>query len=119
MSTPGRIADIRRVFLAKLDKIPQDIPEEIRVKLAKEQLDEAVPGWRDEVKAAGHGMNPTGGDDLEEATKDVGYMGDDVSSPIEIKEESCEACGGDGCKGCEEKGQDQVMDKLKEFFHGK
>ena len=52
---------IRRLYLAKLDKMPSDLPHEERCELARKELDKVLgPIWRDEVEAAGEQLDPTG-----------------------------------------------------------
>ena len=88
MSDPRRISAIRRLYLAKLEHAPNNIPYEERCEFAKSKLDESLgPIWREEVKNIG--LDPTGGEDMEmkldtfydrlsSETRKEGYHGDDV-----------------------------------------
>ncbi len=93
MSVPQRIAAIRRLFLAKLEKMPADMPHEERVEASRRELDKVLgPSWREEVEAAGAHMDPTGDmqerlDKLPMVTREEGYHGDDVPPPIPKKKE--------------------------------
>ena len=91
MSIPERMSAIRRLFLAKLDKMPSDMPHEHRVECARKELDKVLGlGWRDEVQEAGLELDPTGDmterlDKLPMATREEGFHGDDVPSPEKKK----------------------------------
>ena len=108
MSDPQRIASIRRLFLAKLEKISEEMPYEERVECARKELDNDLgPMWREEVKRID--LDPTGEkmeekadsfyDRLSSATREEGYHGDDVPSAPRDKK--------------------SIILKLMEFFHGK
>ena len=99
MSTPERMKAIRRLFLAKLEKMPSEMKHEMRIEMARKALDKDLGmSWRDEVKEAGPELDPTG-DMLPKATRDEGYHGDDVPEPVKNK------------KG--------MIKQLIEYFHGK
>lgn len=108
MSVPERMAAIRRLFLAKLEKMPAHLDHEVRVELARRELDRALgPIWRKEVEDAGLELDPTGDmlerlDKLPMATREAGYHGDDVEPPQPKKE-----------------GRNGMIVKLMQFFHGK
>ena len=101
MSTPQRIAAIRRIYLAKLAKMPAEMPHDERRDTCRKELDKVLgPVWREEVAASGEELDPTGDmfdrlDKTEEATKDEGYQGDDVPPPHK-----------------------SIIKKLMAFFHG-
>lgn len=84
MSTPERMMAIRRLFLAKLEKMPSDMQHNDRVEMARKELDKSLgPIWRMEVEQAGVELDPTGDmlermDKLPEATKEEGFQGDDI-----------------------------------------
>jgi hypothetical protein len=103
---------IRRLYLAKLDKMPSDLPHEERCELARKELDKVLgPIWRDEVEAAGEQLDPTGDmierlDKLPEATREAGYHGDDVVPPVLNKKEE------------EKEDKNSILLKLIKFLHG-
>lgn len=111
MSEPRRMAAIRRLFLAKLAKMPSDMPQEMKVEAARRELDKTLgPIWRDEVDDAGFGMDPTGDmkerlDKLPCATREAGFSGEDVPPPTKKKSE-------------EPKGK-SMLHRLMMFFNGK
>lgn len=106
MSTPERMMAIRRLFLAKLEKMPSDMQHKLRVEMARKELDKVLgPMWRMEVEDAGCELDPTGDmldrvDKLPEATRDAGYHGDDVPPPEKSKD------------------KDSVLAMLMKLLHG-
>ena len=97
MSHPERMAAIRRLFLSKLEKVDEDMPHDMRIEMARKDLDKVLgASWREEVRAAGVELDPTGdmGCDMQErldklpiATRDAGFHGDDVPPPMKKKKE--------------------------------
>lgn len=96
MSHPERMSAIRRLFLAKLAKMPSDMEHEERVESARSELDKVLgDSWRKEVEDAGMELDPTGDmqeklDKLPMATRDAGYHGDDVPPPEKKKKKPVE-----------------------------
>lgn len=117
MAVPQRLQAIRRLFLAKLEKVRDDLPHKMRSEMARKELDKVLgPVWREEVEAAGFQLDPTGdmGCDMEErldklpmATREEGYHGDDVPPPTKKKSEEDE-----------EKEKDSIIIKLIRLIHG-
>lgn len=106
MSTPERMAAIRRLFLAKLEKMPADMSHDVRVEMARKELDKVLgPVWRMEVEDAGEDLDPTGDmisrmDKLPEATREEGFHGDDVPGPEKPKK------------------KESIIQMLMSFLHG-
>ena len=113
MSSPERMGKIRRLFLAKLEKMPSDMPHEKRVEAARFELDQVLgPEWRKEVEEAGVDLDPTGDmaerlDRLPMATREAGFHGDDIPMKNKPKEEDKEDEG------------TSIIIRLMKFIHGK
>ena len=140
MSDPRRISAIRRLYLAKLEHMPSNIPYEDRCEGAKRKLDEVLgPMWREEVKNIG--LDPTGGADMDNnldsfydrlsnATRDEGYHGDDSPhAPLpgerEQKEDKEGGCNHDKETSCSTCGQESKKEEpngliaaLMKMLHG-
>lgn len=113
MSDMDRIRALNRLFQAKLDKMPADMPYEDRIECAKKEMDKCLgPIWREEIKVAG--VSPIDEDKkmdnfydrVHKLTREEGYHGDDVP---------------EGPKGEEEKrrrGKKSIIMNIIKFLHG-
>lgn len=89
MSTPERIGSIKRLYQARLAKMPAEMPFEERCECAKKDLDKMLgPMWRKEMELYGENLDPTGEvteekltKRLKKATRKEGYQGEDVHPP--------------------------------------
>ena len=109
MSVPRRMAALRRLFLAKLEDMPSDMPEEARAEAARNELDNVLgPEWRKEVEDAGFGMDPTGdeGDSmanrLQQASVNEGFDGGNIPEAPKV----------------EKLDKASLIERLSKFIHG-
>jgi len=97
MSDTRRLGAIKRLYMAKLENMPANMPYEERCEGAKRKLDQVLgKEWREEVKRID--LGPIDGEDtsmkheacqdrLASATRAEGYHGDDVEEMPLPKEE--------------------------------
>ncbi len=110
MSEPRRMGILNKLFKSKLEEMPSDVPPEDRDELAKLAIDKLLGrGWRGEIEDAGHGMDPTGDDNLKAAMCSCGHKGDDIppytKNMHKSKDDDDESGGG-------------IMIRLMKLFNG-